>query len=377
MLELERIWGGNSVHDWALALGLALSINVIIGLTRWIILKYLSKAANPSQAGVNSAIVAMVRRTKQLLVFGVTLLIGTRYLELPDKLDHLFIHIATVAAFLQLGLWLNAVLTFWVNRYRYNNLSTDAGANTSLAALTFVAKLLLWVILTLVALANLGVNVSAMVAGLGVGGIAIALAVQNILGDLLASLSIVIDKPFVIGDAITIDTYSGTVEHVGLKTTRLRSSTGEQIIIANGDLLKTRIRNYKRMEERRITFGFGVVYEISPELLESIPGMVKAIVESIPRMRFERASFRGFGASSLDFEVVFWALNPNFMESVDAQQRINLAIFKQFKEAGIAFAYPTQTLIVQGPEPFPGTHSGRASRSDIGPEMSPPAPGVT
>lgn len=359
MLVLEHIFWGNSLHEWCMALGLALTINVLIALMRWLILNRYIKVKERAPRGLEEAMVAMVRRTKQSLVLGVTLLIGTRYLELPAKVDISFIHIATVAGFLQVGLWLNAGLTFWVNRYRYNNLSTDAGANTSLAALQFVGKVVLWTVLILIALANLGVNITAMVAGLGVGGIAIALAVQNILGDLFASLSIVIDKPFVIGDVIMVDTYTGTVEHVGLKTTRLRSSTGEQIIIANGDLLKTRIRNFKRMEERRITFGFGVVYDITPEKLESIPGLIKGIIESIPQTRFDRANFRNFGASSLDFEVVFWVLNPNFKDSMNAQQLINMAIFKQFNIEGIEFASPTQTMIIRSQsDRFPVPNTG-------------------
>ena len=158
-----------------------------------------------------------------------------------------------------------------------------------------------------------------------------------------------------VGDTITVDSFTGTVEQVGLKTTRLRSTTGEQIIISNGDLLKTRIRNLKRMRERRMLFTFGVVYEIAPELLARIPDMVREIVEAVPRTRFDRAHFKGFGASSLDFEVVYWMLTPDFNLSLDAQQDVNLALFRRFSEEGIAFAYPTQTLIVQGQtEQFPG-----------------------
>ncbi len=353
ILDLETIWLDNTLEAWGTALALALSINVLVALMKWLIITRVSKVAVRGVRGLDHGVVAMARRTKQPLIFLVTLMIGTQYLELKPALEHGLSRIATVAGFLQLGLWLSAGMNFWIDRYRIN--SQDAAATTSLAALNFVGKLVLWALVIMIMLDNLGVNVTAMVAGLGVGGIAVALAVQNILGDLFASLSIVIDKPFVIGDVIMVDTFSGTVEHVGLKTTRLRSSTGEQIIISNGDLLKTRIRNYKRMEERRITFGFGVVYQTTAEQLAAIPGMVSEIVRKVPKTRFERAHFKAFGPSSLDFEVVFWMLDPDFLGSMNAQQAINLEIFKRFAELGIEFAYPTQTLIVQGQaERFPG-----------------------
>lgn len=353
ILDLETIWLDNTLEAWGTALALALSINVLVALMKWLIITRVSKVAVRGARGFDHAVVAMARRTKQPLIFLVTLMIGTQYLELKPGLEQGLSKVATVAGFLQLGLWLSAGMNFWIDRYRSN--SQDAGATTSLAALNFVGKLVLWALVLMIMLDNLGVNVTAMVAGLGVGGIAVALAVQNILGDLFASLSIVIDKPFVIGDVIMVDTFTGTVEHVGLKTTRLRSATGEQIIISNGDLLKTRIRNYKRMEERRVTFGFGVVYQTTAEQLAMIPGMVREIVQAVPRTRFERAHFKAFGPSSLDFEVVFWMLDPDFLGSMNAQQAINLEIFKRFGELGVEFAYPTQTLIVQGQaDRFPG-----------------------
>lgn len=346
IITLEDIWLGNSLRDWMTALGLALCINLVVGVTKWVVARYLARYAERTESQVDDAIVVMVKRTKQWLIFGITLMIGTRYLDLPPKIDHVLIHTAVLSGGLQVGLWLSAGLNVWINRYR--STTTDLAATTSLGALHFIARLVVWTLVILITLDNLGFNVSAMVAGLGVSGIAVALAVQNILGDLFASLSIVIDKPFVVGDSITVDNLSGTVEHVGLKTTRVRSSTGEEIIFSNGDLLKTRIRNMKRMQERKMVFTFGVVYEIDAKVLATIPDTVKRIIEATPRTRFDRAHFKGFGASSLDFEVAFWMRTADYMASLDAQQQINLGLFEAFAEQGIAFAYPTQTLIVQG-----------------------------
>jgi small-conductance mechanosensitive channel len=168
--------------------------------------------------------------------------------------------------------------------------------------------------------------------------------VQNILGDLFASLSIVMDKPFVIGDFIVVDDCAGTVEHVGLKTTRVRSLSGEQLVFANSDLLGARLHNYKRMNERRILFGFGVLYATPPDQVEQIASMVRNIVEAQPQTRFDRAHFKGFGESSLDFEVVYWMLDPDYNRYMDTQQSINLALLRAFTDAGIGFAFPTRTL---------------------------------
>jgi len=347
MVSLETMFLGNSLQAWATAICLALIINVVIDVGRWWVLKYFAVFAAKTPTGLDDAFVAMAQKTKQLLIFGVTLLVGTQYLELADKVSSYFIKIATVSLFLQIGLWLSAGLNFWINRYRHNSMSTDAAATTSLAALSFVGKMVLWSIILLLMLSNLGIDVTALVAGLGVGGIAIALAVQNILGDLFASLSIVIDKPFVVGDFIEVDTFIGTVEHVGLKTTRIRSNTGEQIVISNSDLLKTRIRNYKRMAERRILFRFGVIYQTPTEKLKAIPQMVQQIIDDLEVTRFDRAHFVQFGDSSLDFEVVYWMLNPEFIAFRNAQQEINLQLFDRFSKEGIDFAYPTQTLFVE------------------------------
>jgi small-conductance mechanosensitive channel len=224
----------------------------------------------------------------------------------------------------------------------------DAAAATTIGALRFIAKLVLWTAVLLLALDNLGLDITTLVAGLGVGGIAVALALQSVLGDLFASLSIVLDKPFVIGDFIIVGDFLGTVEHIGLKTTRVRSLSGEQLVFSNGDLLSSRIRNYKRMAERRIVFGFGVVYQTPAEQLEAIPGMVREFIESLEKTRFDRAHFKGFGNFSLDFEVVYYVLVPDYNIYMDIQQQINLALYRRFEQDGIEFAYPTQTLYVMG-----------------------------
>jgi small-conductance mechanosensitive channel len=203
----------------------------------------------------------------------------------------------------------------------------------------------------LLALDNLGFDITALVAGLGIGGIAVALAVQSVLGDLFASLSIVLDKPFVIGDFIIVDQYLGTVEHVGLKTTRIRSLSGEQVIFSNSDLLTSRVRNFKRMYERRIVFEVGVTYQTSYENVAAIPSMIRSIIEAQGETRFDRSHFKSYGDSSLVYETVYYVRSPDFNVYMDTQQAINLALYQEFAKRGIDFAYPTRTLYVHNESP--------------------------
>jgi small-conductance mechanosensitive channel len=211
--------------------------------------------------------------------------------------------------------------------------------------------LLVWIVIFLLALQNFGVNITALITGLGIAGIAVALAVQNILGDVLASLSIVIDKPFVIGDYIVVDTFQGTVEDVGLRTTRLKSLSGEQIIFSNAELLKARIRNYKRMTERRATFTIGLQYDTPADKVERVPGIIHDLITSIPQTRLDRTHFQGFGDSSLNVETVYFVLVPDYNVYMDIQQQINLTLLRRFAAEGIEFAFPTRTVLIKGELP--------------------------
>jgi small-conductance mechanosensitive channel len=221
---------------------------------------------------------------------------------------------------------------------------------TALGALGFVAKAVVWTVFVLLILQNVGVEITAILAGVSVGGIAVALAVQNVLGDLFGSLSIILDKPFVIGDFIVVGEYSGTVEHVGLKSTHIRSVSGEQLVFSNSDLLNSRIRNYKRMQERRAVFTLGVTYDTPAEKIEAIPTIVREAVERQEHTRFDRCHFKSFGDFSLDIETVFFMTIPDYLAFMNAQQAINLELYKRFAAEGIEFAFPTQTLHLEREE---------------------------
>ncbi|HEV2855508.1 MAG TPA: mechanosensitive ion channel family protein [Thermoanaerobaculia bacterium] len=329
-----------------IALGIATAVFLGLLLVRQLVCSRLGKIAERTATGVDDFVVALARRSRPLLLAILSLYAGSFYLTLPPGQTRTFEAVATVALYLQLALWVSVGIDFWLARQR-QRLEQDATSVALGGVLRFVSKLILWSVLLLMALDNLGVDVTALIAGLGIGGVAVALALQNVLGDLLASLSIVLDKPFVIGDTITVDDLTGKVEHIGMKTTRLRAVGGEQLILANGELLKSRIRNWARLAERRVVLKFGVLSQTPAGTVERIPGLVREIVERQNLTRFERAHFKGFGASSLDFEVVYWILTPDYNAFMDRQQAVNLGLMRAFEREGIGFASPTQTLVLE------------------------------
>lgn len=343
---------GGTPRDWLVALGLSFAIALSVYLLKPILIRRLQAVAQRSRTQADDALVACIQATRLSLVLVFSLSLGSHYLALPEAHGKILQGATAVAFFLQLGFWAGAGLNFWLGRSRARAQATNVGAATSLSAVGFICQLVLWTVTVLLILDNLGINITALVAGLGIGGVAVALAVQNILGDLFASLSIVVDKPFVIGDFIIVDNYMGTVENVGLKTTRIRSLDGEQIVFSNSDLLKTRLRNYKRMVERRVVFTFGVAYETSPDLLEKIPATIRGIVEAQSKVRFERAHFQKFGEHSLIFETVYWVTDPDYNLFMDIQQAVNLAIMRALKSEKIVFGMPRQSLQLEGPLRF-------------------------
>lgn len=337
----------NSMLDWTLAAGIVLA--VFIGM--WVLRHYgawlLARAARRMGRHWDDAIADGARATSLVLLLPVALYAGAQALTLPARLDRLIEVAAVLALLVQATLWANCAIARWLKRRVEASRAHDPEGATAISLIGFGARALLWAIVLLLALDQLGFNITALVAGLGIGGAALALAVQNILGDLFASLSIVLDKPFVVGDFIVVDSLRGTVEHVGLKTTRVRSLDGELLVFSNADLLRSRIRNYKRMVERRVECTLGITYDTPAEKLRRIPDWLREIVESQPKARLERAHFKLYGDSGLVIEYVYHVLGPDYNLYMDTQQAINLAIHERFAREQIRFAYPTRTLYLQ------------------------------
>ncbi|QSX32310.1 mechanosensitive ion channel family protein [Shewanella avicenniae] len=342
---------GNELSEWIVAIGILLVGMVVTVLLKWLVLNRLDAIARRLKLTFVDAINAALQQTYIVILFFPLTLFAANWLELPKGAAKGLYVFATIAFFLQLGIWFSAAAAKVIQHSRQHALETNAAAATSLAAVSFLSRLVIWAIILLLTLDNIGIDVTALVAGLGVGGVAVALAVQNILGDLFASLSIIIDKPFEIGDFIVVGDYMGVVANIGLKTTRISSLGGEQIVFSNSDLLSARVRNYKRMEQRRVVFSFGVLYQTSADQLAQIPEIVRSIIDGLETTQFDRAHFFKFGNSSLDFEVVYYVKSADYNVYMDAQQQINLALVRQFAEHNIVFAYPTRSLYLEAPVP--------------------------
>lgn len=270
-------------------------------------------------------------------------------LNLPSALKSILDNVVIALLFVQLGFWLWRLIGLATQEKIKEAQKGGRGTITSVKTLGFLAKMALLMVILILVLDNFGINVMALITGLGVGGIAIALAAQNILKDFFASLTIVLDKPFYVQDFIATDHYKGTVENVGIKSTRLRSIDGEEIIIANSNLMDSRIHNYKRLSERRIIFEIGVVYETPLEKLEKIPQLLSKIIGAKEKLRLDRTHFKKFGDSALVFETVFYVLDPDYNLYMDLQQEVNLEIIQAFQAESLEFAYPTQVLYLNSP----------------------------
>lgn len=347
MQFLNRIYLGNSVRTWIIALAVAAAIYTVLKVLKAVFHRKLKALSAKTSTEVDDLVAELIGRIKFFFLFPVSVYLGSKVLSLSGTADDVLSKIVTIAVIFQGAVWGSAIFDFTLARSRKGKEGVEEEDKTKLAALGFVFRIALWSLVMLLALDNLGIKVTALVAGLGVGGIAVALAVQNILGDLFASLSIVLDKPFAIGDFIVVDDLRGKVEHIGLKTTRVRGLGGEQLILANSDLLKSRIRNYKRMEERRIAFTVGVTYQTPAEKLERIPVIIREVIEARENCRFDRSHFATYGDFSLNFETVYYVTNADYTIYMDVQQAINLGLFRRFQEEGIEFAYPTQTVFVE------------------------------
>lgn len=350
LTRLDRVLFRNPLSDWLVAVAVSLGILLLVFGVRRLVIRRLSNLLRPKASRMDAALIDAVESTKLWLIVFVALYFGSQYLELGKRTELILDRIVTVAVMLQVGLWLGALLDYWVATSRMRAEQHDVGTATSLSALNFIGKLLLWMMMLLFILDNLGINVTALVASLGIGGIAVALAVQNILGDLFASLSIVVDKPFVIGDAIVVDNFSGTVEHVGLKTTRLRADTGEQLIFSNSDLLKARLRNYKRMHERRVLLTFDVEFATPADVVETIPARIAEIIGAQPEVRLDRVHLKALVGGAWQFELVYWMLDPAYKLYMDTRQAILLAIVRRFAADDVHFSFPSQLLRLEAPQ---------------------------
>ena len=305
------------------AIGTAVAVFVALWATRGLVRRKYARLAATEATELLEIPLQAASRTSLAFMLVVAAAVGAALIGIEGRAAAILQKVVTIAFFWQAGLWVSTALVAWLDHRRKVTLEEDKAVAGSIGIIRFVARLAVWAMVLLLTLENLGVDITALVAGLGIGGIAVALALQNVLGDLLASLSIALDQPFVIGDFVIVGEHMGTVEYIGIKSTRVRSLTGEQIVMSNADLLSSRLRNYGRMYQRRVVFTLGVTYETPRERLTEIPRLLRQVIEAQHGVRLERAHFATFGACSLDFEIVYHVLSPDYGRYMDAQpQRI-------------------------------------------------------
>lgn len=291
-------------------------------------------------------LVEILRSTSQTLLLIFSLLIALKFVDLPPTWSNTISHGWFLAFIVQLALWIDCGIRLWLQSLLRDPLHVRNPVTTVI--LGILLRILVWVMMVLAILSNMGINITALVASLGVGGIAIALAIQTVLSDVFASLAIGLDRPFEHGDFVVFGDIAGSIEHIGLKTTRLRSLSGEQIVCSNTILLQQTIHNYKRMQQRRIVFKFGISYATSSKQVREISTLVKDIIQGIEMTRFDRAHFLAFDDSKLTFEVVYFVLDADYNKYMDIQQEINLQLMAALEERNVRFAFPIRQVEFSG-----------------------------
>ncbi|MBS3732219.1 MAG: mechanosensitive ion channel family protein [Desulfobacterales bacterium] len=335
---------GNNLEQWLLALLVGAVLTGLILFVRNLITKRMSRLETREPDRYSGMFSEIVGRIKPYVLFIAALYPASLFLDLPLRAKAAVASAAFIALALQVGIWGNYIVSAGIRRYVAKKAEEEPVSESGVTVMSLMGRAILWVFIPLVILQNIGVNVTTLIASLGVAGIAIGLATQNILGDLFAALSILLDKPFEVGHFIIVGDHLGTVEKIGLKTTRIRSLSGELLIFVNNDLLQSRIRNFTHFQERRVAFTFGVRYDTPAGNLKKIMDMVQHINENTENTRFDRAHFKSFADFSLVFEVVYYVLSPDYRIYMDIQEKINMGIFEAFENEGIGFAFPTRTI---------------------------------
>lgn len=342
---------GNSLRVLLLALIAFLVLLAFFGLLRKIGILRLKSLSKKTKTDVDDTLIKVVDSIRPLFYSYLAFYLSVRFLSLGDLSSGILDALLLIAIIYQAVVVLEMLVDYGTRKFiKRSDVDDDENVEQAVNLVTKLAKILIWAFGLLMVLSNLGINVTSIIAGLGIGGIAIAFAVQNILEDLFSSFAIHFDQPFRVGDFIVVGQDRGVVEKIGIKTTRIRSLGGEELIISNKELTSVRVQNFKQMEERRSLFQFGVLYETPNKLLKEIPGIVQKIIEGIEGTRFERAHFFSFDDSALTFEVVYFVDSSDYNVFMDIQQQINLEIKEAFEKKGIGIAYPTRTVYLAGGE---------------------------
>lgn len=337
----------NTGMAWATAIGAFIATWIVVWIFKKVILSGLKNIAKKTESKYDDIVVSFIDKIKTPFYFVVALYVGSSFLVLPEMIATVIYFAVVVGVVYYAVKGLQSIVSlakdFIVEQRKKEGESDVALLNIIESAINLV----LWVLAALLILGNLGFDITALVAGLGIGGLAVAIAAQAVLKDVLAAFTIFFDKPFKVGDFIVVGGDSGTIKSIGIKSTRIQTLQGQELVISNQELTSSRVNNYKRMSKRRVPFNFGVLYETPVSKVRRIPKMVKEIIDSIDKCKADRVHFKSFGDSSLDFEVVYYIDSSDYTVYMDAQQKINLMIAERFEKEKIEFAYPTRTVYLK------------------------------
>jgi len=338
---LNYYFWNNSIKGYLIALGVFVLAIIILKIFKQVIVVKIKKIADHTKTEFDDLLIKTVDSVGWPFYLFFSLYFAFKFIVIPGILERIAFYLLLIVGICYVVKSIQRIID-----YGFHKVIEKKQDPAIVNLLSKITKIVLWGIAIIIILQNLGYNISALAAGLGIGGLAIAFAIQNILGDIFASFSIYFDRPFKIGDFIIIGSDMGTVRKIGIKSTRIQTLQGEELVISNKELTETRIHNYKKMEKRRIVFTLGVVYETSVEKLKRIPNIVKNVISDVNLAEIDRVHFNKFGDSSLNFEVVYYLKSSDYNEYMDTQQQINLAIKEEFEKEKIELAYPTQTIFI-------------------------------
>ena len=343
----DVLWG-NTLFEYIEALLIFLALFFVLLCVRWFILWRFIRYAQKTRNELDDALIDIIKSVKPPVSFFIALYFAIKALEFPDLVQNIVQGLVFLALVYQVIKIIQILLDEVIfTRILKKKMGENQNEVMALGVLRTTSNWLLWILGFLVLVQNFGFNVTSLIAGLGIGGVAVALAAQSILSDLFSSFSILLDKPFEVGDFIVTENASGTVLSIGLKTTKLRSLQGEEVILPNRDISSAQIQNFKRMEERGVVFEIGVVYNTTQEQLKNIPSFVEGAITTTKNTRFGRAHLKQLGDSAVIFEVLYYILSTDYLDYMNAQQEILLKLKTVFEKEHIDLAYPTQTVILE------------------------------
>lgn len=339
--------GNNYVKDYLVALLLFVLATTVLKVFKYVIISKLKSIAAKTKTEFDDVLIKIVDDVGWPFYLLSALCLSLQFIRIPSFIETGVYYTTFIVVTYYVIRGLQTLIDYGARKIILKRQKEEKKVDTAVIdLLSKILKACLWLVAVILILSNLGYDVSTLIAGLGVGGIAVALALQNILTDIFSSFSIYFDKPFQIGDFIIVGDDAGVVKKIGIKTTRIQTLQGEELVVSNKELTEARIHNYKKMEKRRIVFSFGVVYETSTEKLKKIPSTIKEIIDKIELADIDRVHFKKFGDFSLNFEVVYYLKSRDYSKYMDTQQEINLAIKERFEKEGIEMAYPTQTIFL-------------------------------